>query len=165
MTPEAALAQISDTANADKATEMARYHKVQRKYLGVANPQIDTLTKEWRKSLDLDERLKLASDLWATDIHEARIAAAKLLTQARIRPDDAAAWDLIQSWVPDFDAWAIADHAAIDGQKRLIWNPARLDNVEAWTQSPHMWTRRAALVMTLPWTKQRHPKPQELAAC
>ena len=28
--------------------------------------------------------------------------------------------------------------------------------------SPHMWTRRAALVMTLPWTKQNHPKPQDL---
>jgi 3-methyladenine DNA glycosylase AlkD len=26
-----------------------------------------------------------------------------------------------------------------------------------------MWTRRAALVMTLPWTKQNFPKPAELA--
>jgi len=25
-----------------------------------------------------------------------------------------------------------------------------------------MWTRRAALVITLPWTKQNHPKPEEL---
>jgi 3-methyladenine DNA glycosylase AlkD len=27
-----------------------------------------------------------------------------------------------------------------------------------------MWTRRAALVMTLPWTKQNNPKPAELTA-
>jgi 3-methyladenine DNA glycosylase AlkD len=27
-----------------------------------------------------------------------------------------------------------------------------------------MWTRRAALVSTLPWTKQNHPKPAELEA-
>jgi 3-methyladenine DNA glycosylase AlkD len=26
-----------------------------------------------------------------------------------------------------------------------------------------MWTRRAALVMTLPWTKQNFPKEQDLA--
>ena len=26
-----------------------------------------------------------------------------------------------------------------------------------------MWTRRAALVMTLPWTKQNNPKPADLA--
>ena len=27
-----------------------------------------------------------------------------------------------------------------------------------------MWTRRAALVITLPWTKQNNPKPEELEA-
>ena len=164
MTPEAALAELGSSANPEKAAEMARYHKAPRRYLGVANPEIDRLTRVWREALDLDARLKLASDLWQTDVHEARIAAAKLLTQARIRPDDTGAWDLIKSWVPDFDAWAIADHVAIAGQKRLVWAPARLDDIEPWTTSPHMWTRRAALVMTLPWTKQRHPKPDELAA-
>ena len=49
---------------------------------------------------------------------EARLAAAKLLTQARIRPDQEA-WDLIKSWVPDFDSWAIADHACMAGQRRV----------------------------------------------
>jgi 3-methyladenine DNA glycosylase AlkD len=65
--------------------------------------------------------------------------------------------------VPDFDAWALADHASIAGQKRLVADPSRLDTVEAWVASPHMWTRRAALVMTLPWTKQNFPKEQDLA--
>jgi len=146
-----------------KGAEMAAYHKAPRPYLGVANPQIDALAKGWRRTLTLPDRLALADGLWRTDIHEARIAAAKLLTQARIRPDDSAAWRLIAAWVPDFDAWAIADHASIAGQKRLVADPSRLDDVESWTQSPHMWTRRAALVMTLPWTKQNHPKPQDLA--
>jgi 3-methyladenine DNA glycosylase AlkD len=48
------------------------------------------------------------------------------------------------------------------GQKRLIADPTRLDTVETWVTSEHIWTRRAALVMTLPWTKQNHPKPEEL---
>ena len=164
MTPDAALSAIKATADGQKAADMARYHKVPRTYLGVANPQIDALAKEWRRNLELDDRLALADGLWQTDIHEARVAAAKLLTQARIRPEDNGAWALIQSWVPDFDAWAIADHASIAGQKRLVADPARLDDLEAWTTSPHLWTRRAALVMTLPWTKQRHPKPGELEA-
>lgn len=142
---------------------MLAYHKAPRRYLGVPNPLIDDLADSWRAALTLDDRIALASSLWATDIHEARIAAAKLLTQARIRPD-AAAWHLIQSWVPDFDAWAIADHASIAGQKRLTADPTRLDTVEAWVASPHMWTRRAALVMTLPWTKQNHPKPSDETA-
>jgi 3-methyladenine DNA glycosylase AlkD len=125
-------------------------------------PAIEDLTDRWRAELSLDDRLSLAADLWQTNIHEGRVAAAKLLTQARIRPDDAA-WALIQSWVPDFDAWAIADHASIAGQKRLVADPSRIDTVESWVTSAHMWTRRAALVMTLPWTKQNFPKPAELA--
>ena len=162
MTPEAALDALKAIGNAQKASEMAVYHKVDRPYLGVSNPAIDTLVKEWRRTLDVGDRVALAGALWETNIHEARIAAAKLLTQARIRPDDAV-WEMICGWVPDFDAWAIADHAAIAGQKRLVADPTRLDTVAGWTTSPHLWTRRAALVMTLPWTKNRNPKPDELA--
>ncbi len=159
MTP---LAQLEALENPTKASEMEAYHKVPRRYLGIPVPEIEGLTDQWRADLTLEDRLALAASLWATDIHEARVAAAKLLTQARIRPDDAA-WALILSWVPDFDGWALADHASIAGQKRLVADPSRLETVESWIASPHMWTRRAALVMTLPWTKQNHPKPEELA--
>ncbi|WP_108385137.1 DNA alkylation repair protein [Yoonia sediminilitoris] len=164
MTPAKAIAALRALGDPAKAAEMHRYHKVDRPYLGVANPAIDALVKDWRAAVDLDQRLALARGLWKSNIHEGRIAAAKLLTQARIRPDDSGAWDLICEWVPSFDAWAIADHASIAGQKRLVADPTRLDTVETWTTSDHMWTRRAALVMTLPWTKQNNPKPEELAA-
>ncbi len=162
MTPDDALAQLG--SNPQKAAEMATYHKIERPYLGVANPTIDAKVKEWRAVIDLPTRLSLASGLWDSNIHEGRLAAAKLLTQARIRPDDTDAWNLIASWVPSFDAWAVADHACIAGQKRLVWEPSRLDEVERWTTSDHIWTRRAALVITLPWTKQNFPKPDELVA-
>ncbi len=158
-----ALAQLRALADPAKAAEMAAYHKASRPYLGIVVPAITELSDGWRAACTLPDRLTLAADLWRTNIHEARIAAAKLLTQARIRPDDAA-WTLIQSWVPDFDGWALADHACIAGQKRLIADPARLDTVALWTASPHMWTRRAALVITLPFAKSNVPKPDELAA-
>ena len=57
----------------------------------------------------------------------------------------------------------MADHACDAGNRRLIADPARLDQVETWTTIENMWTRRAALVMTLPWTKQNFPKPADLA--
>jgi 3-methyladenine DNA glycosylase AlkD len=158
-----ALAGLEALSNPEKAAEMAAYHKSTRRFLGVTVPQIDDLSDSWRADCTLDERLALAAGLWAADIHETRIAAAKLLTQARIRPDDEAAWQLIQSWLPDFDGWALADHAMIAGQKRLVWQPDRIETVEAWTTSPHMWTRRAAMVVTLPFAKQNHPKPVENA--
>lgn len=156
-----ALKALADPARAEG---MQAYHKATRSYLGVTNPQIDALTKEWRAELDVPARVALSDALWRTDIYEARLAASKLLTQARLRPDDTDAWTLIASWVSDFDSWAIADHACMAGQKRLVADPTRLDAVEAWTHSDHMWTRRAALVITLPWTKQNTPKPAELEA-
>ncbi|MBY5932205.1 DNA alkylation repair protein [Tateyamaria omphalii] len=162
MTPEEAMAQISAHADAERAKGAKAYHKSDRPHLGVPNPVLNDLTKTWRQTLDVTTRVALADGLWQTDIYEARVAAAKLLTQARIRPDEAA-WDLIVSWVPDFDSWAIADHACMAGQKRLVADPDRVDQVALWTQSEHMWIRRAALVITLPWTKQNNPKPQDIA--
>ena len=163
VTLDQALAELAALANPEKAAEMAAYHKSTRRFFGVSVPQIDDLADAWRADCTLDERLALAAALWAADIHETRVAAAKLLTQARIRPDDEGAWQLLQSWVPDFDGWALADHAMIAAQKRLVWQPDRIEVVEGWTQSPHMWTRRAAMVITLPYAKQNHPKLVENA--
>lgn len=157
-----ALAALEQHIEPGRAEGSAAYHKVDRPYLGVTNPSINDLTKAWRQTLSIEDRVRLADELWQTNIFEARLAAAKLLTQARIRPDDAV-WALIASWVPDFDCWAIADHVCMAGMKRLVADPTRIDEVEGWTTSEHKWTRRAALVITLPWTKQNNPKPEDLA--
>ena len=160
---EDALAALEALIEPRRAEGMAAYHKQSRQVLGIPTPALNDITKTWRQTLSVEQRVQLASKLWQTDIFEARIAASKVLTQARLRPD-VEAWNLIASWTTDFDSWAIADHACMAGQKRLIADPTRLDQVETWTTSEHMWTRRAALVITLPWTKQNHPKPEELQA-
>ena len=158
-----ALEELRAFSDADKAAEMVAYHKQTREVLGVSNPKIDALTKKWRTELDSDGRVALADELWKSDVFEARIAAAKLLVQARIIPDEST-WALISSWVPEFDSWAISDHVSTAGAKRLVALPARLNEVEAWTHSKHMWTRRAALVMTLPWAKLNNLSPEQTKA-
>ena len=149
-------------ADAGRAAEMAAYHKVPRRYLGIGVPVIDAMARDWRGALDLGDRLALADALWRMGIHETMVAAAKLLEQARIRPDDSGAWDLIATWAEGFDGWAVSDHAAISGQKRLVADPSRIETVAGWTGHPNPWTRRAALVMTLPWAKMNFPKPADL---
>lgn len=161
MTPDDAIAHLRGLGSAEDAQGAAAYHKVEREYLGVRNPVLSDYARDLRRSLDLETRLSLAEGLWASNIHEGRILAAKLLEQARIRPDDAGAWALITKWVPDFDAWAIADHACISGAKRLIANPDRVADVAAWATSEHMWTKRAALVITLPWARMNNLKPRD----
>lgn len=162
MTPDAALAALRAAGDPDRAVGAAAYHKAARTYLGVRVPVITELARGWREGLDTAGRVDLARALWDSDIHEARVAAAKLLTQARI-PDDGPVWRLIAGWAPGFDAWAIADHACDAGGRRLVADPSRLDEVEGWTGHPNFWTRRAALVITLPWTRQNFPKPGDLA--
>jgi 3-methyladenine DNA glycosylase AlkD len=157
-----ALARLEALGDAGKAAEMAAYHKVSRRYLGVVVPQIEELVAEWRAALSVEERVALAGALWETGVHEAMVAAAKLLTQARLRPDGAA-WEMIFQWVQGFDGWAVADHATIAGQKRLVADPARIEDVAGWISSANMWTRRAALVVTLPYAKMNFLKEQDLA--
>ena len=162
VTPDTALAELRALADPARAAGAAAYHKAARDYLGIPVPVLTERAKAWRAALDIPGRVALADALWRSDIHEARIAAAKLLTQARIM-EDGPVWRLIASWVPEFDGWAIADHACDAGARRLLADPSRIDEVEGWTRSPDMWVRRAALVITLPWTRQNHPKAQDLA--
>ena len=158
------IAELEAAADPARAEEMAAYHKAPRRYLGIGLPAVDALVACWREDASVAGRVALAHGLWASDIHEGRIAAAKLLTQARIRGDEPLVWAELLAWVPDFDAWAIADHACKAGERRLAADPARLDLVEGWTRDPNMWVRRAALVATLPWAKLTHPSADERAA-
>lgn len=163
MTLDDALDQLRARAEPGRAEGMAEYHKVPRDYLGVPNPAINDLTTEWRRTLSVGDRVALADALWRTDIFEARLAAAKLLTQARITPDDAV-WTLITSWLPDLDSWAIADHAMTAGQRRLMADLTRMDEVEQWTKFESHWIRRAAIIVTLPLAKLNNLKPPEAQA-
>ncbi len=70
------MAQLNELADPAAVEKMQAYHKVDRPYLGVANPQINDLTKAWRAELSLTDRIALADALWQTDIFEARVAAA-----------------------------------------------------------------------------------------
>lgn len=162
MTLAEALADLKARGDKDRATDAAAYHKAARAYLGVPVPVITELARGWRQGLSTADRVALADGLWQTDIHEARVAAAKLLTQARIA-DDGAVWRLVASWVPQFDGWAIADHVCDAGGRRLVADPSRIDEVAGWVHHSGVWVRRAALVITLPWTKQNFPKPADLA--
>ncbi|MBK5945308.1 DNA alkylation repair protein [Rhodobacter veldkampii DSM 11550] len=163
MISEDALALLRAEADPVRAEAAAAHHKAPRAYLGLSAPQIEARVAEWRAGLDVPGRVALADALWQSDVHEARIAAAKVLTQARIR-DDAAVWALILSWVPQFDAWAIADAAAAAGARRLMADPARLGALSDWVVAPNRWTRRAVLTFTQGFSRLPHPKAADLAA-
>ncbi len=157
ITATQALEQLQALANPEKAEQMQNSYKIARLYLGVSNPEIDTLYKQWRDDVEGEARTELAAELWDSNIHEARIAAAKLLTQARINPDDHV-WEEITRWIPELDHAVIADQACGAGARRLLAHPERLDQVATWVQDEDIWVRRSTLTMTMPWTKMNNPK-------
>ncbi|MGR3721752.1 DNA alkylation repair protein [Abyssibius alkaniclasticus] len=160
MTP---LEELKARANPERAAQMAAYHKATRPVLGLPNAEVHELARTWRTSRSLAARVDLAASLWDSDIFEARLAAASLLTHARMKEGEPLAWAELARWVPGFDSWALADHACSAIGRRLVAQPARLDEVESWTRHENMWVRRAALVATLPWTKQNHPSDADRA--
>ncbi|HMQ92391.1 MAG TPA: DNA alkylation repair protein [Amaricoccus sp.] len=159
-----ALAALHAAADPARAGEMLAYHKAPRVYLGLSVPVIESHVAEWRREATIAGRVALAGALWDSDIHEARIAAAKLLIQARIPEAEAEVWREFLRWLPGFDAWAIADHACKVAERRLVAQPERVDTVESWTRDDNRWVRRAALVATLPWSRHTHPGPEDRAA-
>jgi 3-methyladenine DNA glycosylase AlkD len=156
-----ALDRLRALGDPARAARDRAYHKAGRAYLGVTVPQIAPLVAEWR-ALPWPERMALADGLWRSDIHDARVAAAKLMIQARIRPDDGAVWAMLLGWLPDFDAWAIADFATDALDRRLAADPSRIEVVEGWTADPNMWVRRAALVICQPFIRLPHPRDSDL---
>jgi 3-methyladenine DNA glycosylase AlkD len=164
VTPAQALSALDALADTGAARRAADYHTAPsdsgRQYLGLTPAQIDAHVVGWRSDLSVDGRVALASALWDSNVHEAKVAAAKLLTQARMRPD-ANAWALICAWVPGLDVWALADLVTTAGQKRVMADPARIEDMEDWLESPNLWTRRAALQMLLPWAKMNNLKDAE----
>ena len=164
ITAPQALEELEALADPAAAEQMAAYHRASRRYLGVGVPAIEGCVRRWRAGIGgIEARVALARGLWDSDVHEGRVAAAKLLTQARMGEGEGLVWDEFQRWVRGFDAWAIADHACEVGARRLVADPSRVDAVEGWTGGESLWTRRAAFVVTLPWTKQNFPKPEDLA--
>jgi len=155
------LDQLRALADPERAARLAARHKSGRETLGVTPAQLEPLVAEWRAARDIGGRVALARTLWDSNIHEARLAAARLLVQARMNPD-AEAWQTLVDWAPQLDGADIGDAVMSAVARRLVADPARLDQIADWAGSPNPWQRRSLLVATLPWAKMNNPKPGDL---
>ncbi len=125
--------------------------KSSRPHWGLSAPKIDAAIRELQP-LPEKQRLAIARALWREEVFDLRIAAARLA--ARLPASlDAEIWAFLSERMGELDGWAVADNFADAGGPRLIARPGRLDEVEAWVESPHLWTRRASLVFTLDWMR------------
>ena len=144
-----ALRTLGDTK---RAKQEKRYQKSRWDHWGVPLPSMDVAIKEALGPLSQRQALELSRRLWREPIWDLKIVAGRILARKSIEPDDKV-WGFVTERLADLDGWAVADNLADVGSRCLIEDPRRLDAVEAWIESPHLWTRRATLVLTLPWAK------------
>jgi 3-methyladenine DNA glycosylase AlkD len=151
-----AQARLVHALRAHEDAARAEWEKAYQKsawgHWGVSLPKMDAAIKETLGELRQDEALNLCRLLWREPIWDLKIVAGRILARKSIEPD-AEVWAFVTPRLVDLDGWAVADNLATGASRCLIADPRRLDSVEAWIESPHLWTRRAALVFTLPWAK------------
>jgi 3-methyladenine DNA glycosylase AlkD len=128
------------------------YQKSRWEHWGAPLPGMDLAIRETLGGLSQEQTLDLCRRLWREPVWDLKIVAGRILARKSIEPD-AEVWRFVTERLPDLDGWAVADNLADVAARCLLQDPSRLDVVETWIESPHLWTRRAALVFTLPWAK------------
>jgi len=146
------IAALSALADPVRAAKEKAYHKSPWAHWGVAAPTMDGVIRNSLADLETDAALRLAARLWREPVWDLKIVAGRLLTRQAVAPDPKL-WNFVTRRMAGLDGWAIADTLASVGSRCLLADPARLDDVESWVENSHLWTRRASLVFTLPWTK------------
>jgi len=161
MTRDQVLSALRAAADPARAEGLSKHHRTASMVMGTGNAVLADLGAQIRANLDVAARVALARELWATQIHEARIVATQALKQARLRPDDDA-WAAMVDWVAEVDCAPVADHLIRAGQKRVLADPTRLDTVAEWAAGEALWPRVIALGLGQAWTGMKFPKDADL---
>lgn len=130
------LAEVLKTLRANGSRRnvegMARYGISSAKAFGVSAPVMHGLVKR----IGTDHGLAL--QLWSTKIHEARILSALTGDPSRVTKS------LMNTWVMDFDNWAVCDAAC---SYLFDKTPFAYEMALAWTKRKEEFVRRAGFVL------------------
>jgi 3-methyladenine DNA glycosylase AlkD len=149
---ERLIAALRASGGAERAEKEKSYQKSRWEHWGVPLPKMDVAIRAALADVAKDDLLRLSRRLWSEPVWDLKMVAARILVRNSVGPDERL-WAFVTERMADLDGWATADNLASVGSRCLIAEPPRLDVVETWVECPHLWTRRAALVFTLPWTK------------
>ena len=122
---------LREAADPTRLPGMARVGIDTTHALGVSVPNIRRIAK--RAGRDR----ALAEDLWATGIHEARMAAAL------VADSDALTFGQMEAWAADLDSWDVTDMVAGTFASGRHADRA----IDAWSTAPHGFTKRCAFAM------------------
>ena len=162
-TPADLLARLEAAGDAERAARDRAANRTDRETLGVPAETLNEIAAGIRQTEGIDRRVLLADALWRDGRHDARILGAKILTQARIRPDDGP-WSLLERWMHDVDCRAASDAVAAATARRLAADLSRMALLDDWLSAASPWTRRTGVEAVRFLAKAKHPSEAEAQA-
>jgi 3-methyladenine DNA glycosylase AlkD len=120
---------LKSMRNETNIAGMKRFGIESKNILGISMQELENMKKQIGKNHDL------ALELWASEIHEARILAAM------VAEPSLATIELMSSWANDFDNWAVCDSVC---NKYFRKGPYILYAINIWVQSDKLYVKRAA---------------------
>jgi len=131
MTSAQVIARLKRMANPRNVEGMARFGIATRGTLGISIYDLRPLARE----LGVDHRL--AGQLWASGIHEARILAGFIEDPARVTEAQ------MERWVRDFDSWDVCDQVT----EVFVRTSAARRTIRRWAAREEEFVKRAAFAM------------------
>jgi 3-methyladenine DNA glycosylase AlkD len=126
------LNTLRSQGSARNVAGMARFGITSFKAFGVSGPRLHRLAH------DIGKDHELALRLWSTNFHEARAVAALIADPGRVTKS------LMNSWVKEFDNWAICDCTCC---YLFDKTPLAVEMAIAWSKRKEEFVKRAGFVV------------------
>ncbi len=129
---DSVLQRMKAVATPESLKGMGRFGINTRRAYGVSIPHLRSLARE------IGKNHVLARELWASQIHEARILASMIDDPALISDEQ------MEEWVKDFDSWDLCDQVCgnLFDQTKLAYEKA-----VAWSAREGEYVRRAGYAL------------------
>lgn len=132
MNIDEALAELDRHASPERKQKVARLGIPEKNSIGVSVPDIRRIAARAGRSSSL------ATELWATGMHEARLLAALVFVPSELDGSDA------NALVTDVRSWDLCDHLCNNLFLQMSDYPALID---AWFDAEPLYTKRAAFAL------------------
>lgn len=145
-------AALEAAADPERAEREAAYLKSALEHLGVRVPVIRSQTRRAMREAGVSDRadvIALAEALWASPVHERRMAAVEVL-RYRVRALDVRDLALVERMLCESGTWALVDAIAIEVAGPIAAaDPDAGGVLDHWAGHDDFWVRRSALLALL----------------
>lgn len=130
------LQRLESIGAPENVAGLARFGITTKKAFGVRAPELKRLAREIKK--EIADRHRLAEELWATEIYEARVVAYLIDDPKKVTAKQ------MESWAADFDNWAICDSTC---GTLFSYTALADEKIFAWTERDEEFVRRAGFAL------------------